>query len=707
MDRDEAPADAYFRFSNVNTPVMVTISSCQWMSIAFEDLGTVWRSENEKKYFGIDMNRKGRYVIIGGIYIRVEFPKDFFIPDKWFFFCFTYNNKEKQLVIFLNSEKIWDTRVQEHLDTFVIEEDVLKHEKFGKAGRFAGQVTDLNIWSRILNSSEIESLYSCEVLDEEPDIVDWESAEIVSGNSITVSEEKTHPCHDHTEHESETMIYDVKVGIEPDRKVLRVCKALGGSMEVPASSTDLEVIKEKFDIPCKLCQIWIPIFKNSEGEWTDTENNAAIYLPWMKGQPNGGKNHERCSGMWLEVLGYYDSVCAQDLRFYCHIKDYQVFQLKGMCTEKGKSVDRKFVMRLENTLNRRPTWRGFSSSSIQWNNEMTRWEMTDTTTEEVIASLSSREFPVGEGMWKLHSRNTCIKPPNNLEQKLMFSNCGQFEYTCSDGTCIPIHKKCDFVPDCFDKGDEKNCQLLHNENLEDYDSNIPDIILDKSGKIQKKNIKISLLIKEIESIEEVKSRFTATFTLKVEWIDARLTWYDLNEDIDLNIPSKEHKRNIWFPKILIANSKDNVEVPNDSQSKIRVRMNGNLTMSSKEIPRESALFNGGENHIIYSRQFSEKLKCAFDLSFFPFDTQTCSISLNAGNEERNLVKLVGDKVEFTGNKKLATFDVLKAELDSENKAGDIDVKVNVILKRQISQHLLGIYLPSLFIMAIAQVIFSI
>ena len=39
----------------------------------------------------------------------------------------------------------------------------------------------------------------------------------------------------------------------------------------------------------------------------------------------------------------------------------------------------------------------------------------------------------------------------------------------------------------------------------------------------------------------------------------------------------------------------------------------------------------------------------------------------------------------------------------EEENTDIDVKVNVILKRQISQHLMGIYLPSIFIMVIAQV----
>ena len=106
-----------------------------------------------------------------------------------------------------------------------------------------------------------------------------------------------------------------------------------------------------------------------------------------------------------------------------------------------------------------------------------------------------------------------------------------------------------------------------------------------------------------------------------------------------------------------------------------------------------------ENSIIYLRQFIEELKCVFDLSFFPFDTQTCSILLNVGNEEKKLIKLVGVKVDFIGNQKLATFDVRRFELEDDN----VDVKVNIILKRQISQQLLGIYLPSLFIMVIAQV----
>ena len=240
--------------------------------------------------------------------------------------------------------------------------------------------------------------------------------------------------------------------------------------------------------------------------------------------------------------------------------------------------------------------------------------------------------------------------------------------------------------------------------MEDYDSNLPDIVLDNRRKIVKKMLKVFVTIKEIKSIEEVKSRYTATFDIILEWMDSRLTWYDLHEDLDLNILSEEQKKYIWFPKILIANSEENiVEIPNDSQSKVSVSKNGSLTMSSTEDLQESALYEGKENNIIYLRQFTEKLKCVFDLSFFPFDTQTCSIAFNIGNKESNLIELVGAKVEFSGNKKLSTFDVIRPNVEEKLVADNIDLKVNIVLKRQVSQHILGIYLPSLFIMIIAQV----
>ena len=91
-----------------------------------------------------------------------------------------------------------------------------------------------------------------------------------------------------------------------------------------------------------------------------------------------------CALMYDSSLYYYDEACAQENMFYCEIKEFQVFQSRGMCAEKkGEIIDRKYVLRLENIFNGRPAWKGFSTNSIQWNNNRTRWELTNTEQDKI------------------------------------------------------------------------------------------------------------------------------------------------------------------------------------------------------------------------------------------------------------------------------------------------------------------------------------
>ena len=318
MDYDDVTTDSFTRI-NVSTPVLSNISTCQWISMAFEDLGAVWISENNK-FFDIIIKSAAKYLGIGKFSVRVEFPKDFFVPDKWFFYCFTYNNMEKSLEVYLNSEKIFKKTVKMHRDSFVIDQNFLQNEKFGQAGSFAGQLTDFNIWSRILNHSEIKMLYKCEHLEEGPDIVNWKSSELVPGRNIVVSEMQ-HPCSEYPDNESQTMIYDVELSMEPALQPLRVCDALGGTMDLPTSVEERQKLREK----CKSCaRVWIPIFRKSEEELVDRENEVVQNIPWSIGQPNGG-DYEKCVTLhYKDTLPYFDGVCKNPNNFYCKIKDFQV-----------------------------------------------------------------------------------------------------------------------------------------------------------------------------------------------------------------------------------------------------------------------------------------------------------------------------------------------------------------------------------------------
>ena len=124
-------------------------------------------------------------------------------------------------------------------------------------------------------------------------------------------------------------------------------------------------------------------------------------------------------------------------------------------------------------------------------------------------------------------------------------------------------------------------------------------------------------------------RFTADFTVIAEWVDKRLTWNDLNQDHYLNMPSEQEKQGFWIPKFVFGNSEKILQIPNDSKAKVLVKRTQNPTMSDPNIVRETAFFSGAHNPIQLSRDFIEKFKCDFNLQYFPFDTQTCMILINA------------------------------------------------------------------------------
>ena len=126
-------------------------------------------------------------------------------------------------------------------------------------------------------------------------------------------------------------------------------------------------------------------------------------------------------------------------------------------------------------------------------------------------------------------------------------------------------------------------------------------------------------------------------------------------------------------------------------------------MSDQHHLRETAYFLGSENPMLLSRDFTLKFKCDFNLQFFPFDTQSCMILINANNKVQNFVQLTPIRLEYIGPRELLNFDVIDwyAEIDTSDSV--VHIRNYLIIKRKIAQIMLTVYFPSLCIMAVAQV----
>ena len=99
----------------------------------------------------------------------------------------------------------------------------------------------------------------------------------------------------------------------------------------------------------------------------------------------------------------------------------------------------------------------------------------------------------------------------------MVSNvqCNNNEFTCNDGLCLDLNKRCDNKLDCQDKSDETNCVRITIDRA-NYQKVIPPI-LDEG----RTNISIEMDIYSVTNIDELAMSFNAEVRINLQWTDPR------------------------------------------------------------------------------------------------------------------------------------------------------------------------------------------
>ena len=131
-----------------------------------------------------------------------------------------------------------------------------------------------------------------------------------------------------------------------------------------------------------------------------------------------------------------------------------------------------------------------------------------------------------------------------------------------------------------------------------------------------------LEVKELEGFWQVK------VTFDLSWLDTRLELQNLKENDNFNVLADEERDSIWFPEVVFQNN-DNVErMVMDVKADLIVRKEGEGYQTSQREMISAEVFKGSENPIFYSRTYSTKFSCDFQLQSYPFDTQECIMELN-------------------------------------------------------------------------------
>ena len=195
----------------------------------------------------------------------------------------------------------------------------------------------------------------------------------------------------------------------------------------------------------------------------------------------------------------------------------------------------------------------------------------------------------------------------------------------------------------------------------------------------------------IQDIQEVSQYIEVKFELRLQWKDARVLFYNIKQDEEMNTLTMDEQLSLWSPTLVFWNTKQQLRTVNDKNTLAIITQEGNGTIIGKETNEDILVFRGSENSILLSRVYSIQFDCEYNMAWYPFDIQTCSIHLVMDGVLDNYADLLPGILDFSGPKELTQYFVKNYELKKDRIQTKSAVTVSMTLGR-----LLGTFLTIFF-----------
>ena len=189
------------------------------------------------------------------------------------------------------------------------------------------------------------------------------------------------------------------------------------------------------------------------------------------------------------------------------------------------------------------------------------------------------------------------------------TTCSSEEYTCDDGHCVHLSKRCDGRSDCQDESDEVRCKTV---NIVDTYNKFLTPPAEGDGSLLK--INVTMGISSLSSFDEISSNFEAELTLVLSWMDNRLTFDNLRENQESNVITPSEMTQIWIPKLVFKNTKEKKESIIDELAKVSIKRMAEGQQSDESSPENKLVYDGKDNFVQYSRYYNMVFKCDFTMN---------------------------------------------------------------------------------------------
>ena len=196
----------------------------------------------------------------------------------------------------------------------------------------------------------------------------------------------------------------------------------------------------------------------------------------------------------------------------------------------------------------------------------------------------------------------------------------------------------------------------------------------------------------VQDIQEVAQYLKLKFMISLQWMDARVSFYNIKMDETLNSLSLGEQLSLWTPTLIFWNTEKQLKTVNDEKSFASILRSGNGSIIDRAVNEDIELFTGDDNMITISRVYSIKFFCEYQMHWYPFDQQTCSIELIFDGVLDYYADLLPGNLKFSGKKELTQYFVKDFQIISDKIASKSAVVIHLTLGRR----LLGIFLTVFF-----------